>query len=183
MGHLSTPCLYADIYRYPYFDSIRLGQRVEYIDQHVRGNIIGSWTRCSFSTSYADTHDLDKLAGWYRDMVSAVSGQFPVYVLFLVSGEDHRAHNIFRQYRSTFQARNVPYQNLIIFGQHGVSTTVLGLLSELDLLLQSLPLIALFDAPPTTRLRILSLDQVGSSAKEGQEPWKTILDSLVTRPV
>ena len=130
------------------------------------------------STSYADTHDLDKLAGWYRDMVSAVSGQFPVYVLFLVSGEDHRAHNIFRQYRSRFQARNVPYQNLIIFGQHGVSTTVLGLLSELDLLLESLPLIALFDAPPTTRLRILSLDQVGSSAKQGQEPWKTILAQI-----
>ena len=130
------------------------------------------------STSYADTHDLDKLAGWYRDMVSAVSGQFPVYVLFLVSGEDHRAHNIFRQYRSRFQARNVPYQNLIIFGQHGVSTTVLGLLSELDLLLESLP--------PNSLVRRSTNDQVthpflGSSwvfSQRRSEPWKTILAQI-----
>ena len=124
------------------------------------------------SVGCADQHDLDKLGRWYQDMVVETTGRFSVYGLFLVSEQDHRAHEIFREYRSSFQVRNVPYQYLIIFGQHGVSTTVLGLLRELKLSLESLPLLAFFDIPSNNALRVLPLDTTELSASEGPEPWK-----------
>ena len=124
------------------------------------------------SVSHADQHDLDKLARWYQDMVAEPTGWLSVYSLFLVSEQDHRAHEIFREYRSSFQARNVPYQYLTIFGQHGVSTTVLGLLRELKLPLESLPLLAFFDIPSNSALRVLPLGTEELPASEGPEPWK-----------
>ena len=74
-------------------------------------------------SSHADNHDLDKLARWYRGLSSGESGQFPVYAVFLVTSSDSAAHDIFRRFRSSFEAHGAGFDHLVIFGQHGVSST------------------------------------------------------------
>jgi hypothetical protein len=70
-----------------------------------------------------------------------------VYALFLVSSEDRYAHDVFREFRSSFQDRGAGFDHLIIFGQHGLSSTVKGFLAGFDLGLNNLPLLALFKEP------------------------------------
>ena len=97
--------------------------------------------------SHADQHDQDKLSSWCRDLNSPPSDSFPVYAMFLVSPEDRFAHDIFREFRTSFQARGAGFERLMIFGQHGISTTVRGLLSGLNLLDDNLPILVLFREP------------------------------------
>jgi hypothetical protein len=124
------------------------------------------------TTSRADTHDLDKLSRWYDGLVSGDAGSFPVYAIFLVSPEDREAHDIFRRFRSSFEARAAPFHNLVIFGQHGVSSTVLSLLPDFGLDTGSLPSLALLGG--------LSSDTVYSLGLKSNT-WKDVLDDVLDR--
>ena len=96
--------------------------------------------------SHADRHDLDKLARWKSDL-DGPEGKgdagLPYCAIFLV-GPDHRAsHDIFRRYRSAFEELGGGFHNLVIFGQHGVSTTQEAFLDELGLGQDSAPVLAI----------------------------------------
>jgi len=135
--------------------------------------------------SHADHHDRDKLARWYRDLSSnppdsllPLEGQrgarryFPAYAVFLVSASDRAAHDIFRQYRASFEARSAGFEHLVIFGQHGVSSTVLALLAELGLPAGATPLLAVFASPSATTVYTLPL---AGAEEDGKGPWREAL--------
>ena len=146
-------------------------------------------------TSHADNHDLDKLARWNGDLSSWEDVSFPVYALFLVSPEDKAAHDVFRKYRDSFESRGASFGNLVIFGQHGISTTVRGILEGLGLDLGNLPLLALFSNPTGPTVHTLSLPagapESSSPPPASSEPehWRDVLKrwkmrwtgSLITR--
>ena len=147
-------------------------------------------------TSHADNHDRDKLVRWREDLTSGDEASFPVYAFFLVTPEDRPAHDIFRAYRNSFEKRGAGFQHLMIFGQHGVSTTVKALLAEFGLSLDSLPLLGLFTGPPSGTVHTIGLregdyrpgESGDSKALEG--PWMEVLglleqvaDSQVAGPV
>ena len=96
------------------------------------------------TASHAENHDRDKLGRWQKDLVSSTPGKFPVYAVFLVSHEDRAAHNVFRAFRSSFEARGAGFEHLVIFGQHGVSSVLLRLLSQFGLTDEEVPTLALF---------------------------------------
>ncbi len=96
-------------------------------------------------TTRADRHDVDKLHRWRQDLLDSPSSPFPVYAVFLVSEADTAAHDIFRRFRSSFEEREAGFGNLVIFGQHGVSTTVHLLLEQLGLASDALPMLVLWD--------------------------------------
>lgn len=95
--------------------------------------------------SHADRHDLDKLARWKAGLDAGESGRssFPVCAIFLVSGEDRASHDIFRRYRSAFEELGCGFHHLVIFGQHGVSTTQQAFLAEVGLYQSSVPVLAI----------------------------------------
>ena len=96
--------------------------------------------------SHADRHDLDKLARWKVGLDAAdESGDssFPACAIFLVTGEDRASHDIFRRYRSAFEELGGGFHHLVIFGQHGVSTTQTAFLGQLALGPQSIPALAI----------------------------------------
>ncbi|MDP7588449.1 MAG: hypothetical protein FI737_07385 [SAR202 cluster bacterium] len=80
-----------------------------------------------------NSHDLNKLTRWYEGLASASGGTFPVCALFLASGEDNRAHDIFRVYRTAFAELDAGFHDLVIFGQHGMSSTCAALIAGLGL--------------------------------------------------
>ncbi len=136
---------------------------------------------------HADSHDLDKLERWSRALASAAAPGFPVWAVFLVAPEDRVAHDVFREFRSSFSDMGADFQHLVIFGQHGVSTTVQGLTAGLRLSPGSLPLLALFPGPSGatgTMFHTLTLTKGGygkdaaSSETAGQGPWRAVLDWL-----
>lgn len=158
------------------------------------------------TTSHADNHDRDKLARWYRDLASSpgplsishgegvsrlvemgVRPQFPVYAIFLVSANDRTAHDIFRQFRSSFEARAARFEHLVIFGQHGVSSTVQGLLAEFGWFAggsgskpaPTIPVLVLAGGPSATTIHALPLP-VGSRGDQrvvstSVEHWQDVL--------
>lgn len=102
--------------------------------------------------SHADRHDLDKLKRWYDGLqqahpVEAPGGGFPVCAVFLVTGEDRAAHDVFRLYRAAFEELGGQFQHLVIFGQHGLSGTAAAMLDGVDV---DLPLPLLLLAPTST---------------------------------
>ena len=107
-------------------------------------------------SSAADQHDLDKLKRW-RQSLSDSTGDFTVYAVFLVSEADRMAHDIFRTFRKSFEARNAGFESLVIFGQHGVSEVVYALLAEFGLTAGSLPSLLLVIAPQNSRRYTLAL--------------------------
>ena len=109
------------------------------------------------ATSHADSHDLDKLARWHRDLLAGTSSDFPAFAVFLVGPDDLLAHNIFREFRSSFEGRGAGFEHLVIFGQHGVSSTVRALSAELDLDQEALPVLALFSGPSASAVHTLPL--------------------------
>ena len=133
-------------------------------------------------TSRADNHDKDKLARWQRDLTSGASGNFPAYAIFLVSGEDKYAHDVFRKFRSSFEERAAGFEYLVIFGQHGVSTAVHGLLDRFGLNLESLPLLAMLSDPSTEKLDSIPLASGAADIEEtgsgGQELWQQVLERV-----
>ena len=134
--------------------------------------------------SHADGHDLDKLVGWKSDLFKApVSqaqvGEFPVYAAFLVSGEDRDSHNVFRHYRSAFEELGAGFHHLVIFGQHGTSSTLLSFLSELELAWESVPVLALIASPNSTEALTITLPKgTCDEVFESSAPWNLALDGI-----
>ena len=93
--------------------------------------------------SRADTHDLDKLRRWQKDLAEDSPDAPAVYAVFLVSNEDTVAHDLFRAFRSAFEERGAGFAHLVIFGQHGVSETATRVRAELDLPDDGQPALAL----------------------------------------
>ena len=96
--------------------------------------------------SHADRHDLDKLARWKEGLDAAADNgeaEFPACAIFLVSPEDRASHDIFRHYRSAFEDLGGGFHHLVIFGQHGVSTTQVAFLAEVGMEQASVPLLAI----------------------------------------
>ena len=134
---------------------------------------------------YADSHDLDKLARWSQALTGGWEGDFPVCAAFLVKPEDRCAHDLFREFRSSFQNAGAEFEHLVIFGQHGVSRTTLALLDLLGLPGESLPLLVLFSGPAARGFYWTQLDggasegdSVGASKESdgyADNPWKELL--------
>ena len=142
----------------------------------------------------ADTHDLDKLDRWRKGLEEAQTGAFPAIAIFLVSEVHRLSHDIFREYRTSFETRGAEFHHLVIFGQHGISTTVTGFLRQACLDLDCLPSLALVTGPEATQAHLVplptgerpdpdsSLDaEVGPGQKqETVAPWRVTLDRLET---
>ena len=90
-----------------------------------------------------DNHDMEKLAKWHEGLVSGTGDSFPVCVVFLASSEDRMAHDIFRTYRSAFEQWGAKFHDLVIFGQHGTSTTCTALMPALGLFDLKIPSLVL----------------------------------------
>ena len=132
--------------------------------------------------SHADRHDLDKLARWKEGLDSADAGasDFPACAIFLVSPEDRASHDIFRRYRSVFEELGGGFHHLVIFGQHGVSTTQTAFLSEVGMEQASVPLLAI--APmgdETGSVACLELPKGGYDGElDDSEAWGTVLEQV-----
>ena len=134
------------------------------------------------ANSDPDSHDLDKLTRWRQGLADAGTPEFPVYAVFLVGPEDTFAHNVFREFRSSFESRNVPYEHLVIFGQHGLSKTLHGLRGRLSLSPEEIPLLALTYSPLDMTFYTLPLP-AGSAGDEAGDltdggPWLEVLGHI-----
>lgn len=134
------------------------------------------------ASSDPDSHDLDKLARWRQGLADAGMPDFPVYAVFLVGPEDTFAHDVFREFRSSFETRKAPYEHLVIFGQHGTSKTLDGLRGRLSLSPEEIPLLALTSSPLAVTFYTLPLpagsagDEAGCLSDGG--PWRDILGQI-----
>ena len=132
----------------------------------------------------ADQHDLDKLTRWHRDLSGGGPASFPVYCMFLVSPEDRASHQVFRQFRASFEARAAGFEHLVIFGQHGISATLHGLVAEFGLSRYDVPFLVLFSPQAGSIIYALPLpsgddgDILPSSEADGAETWRQALSSL-----
>lgn len=131
-----------------------------------------------------DSHDLDKLNRWLQGLNAKSSQTFPVCALFLTSGEDRRAHDIFRVYRTAFEELGAGFHDLVIFGQHGLSSTCTALITGLglsSLRTPSLALISVGENGPvfhTAGLPAGALPE-GESEEDGSEvTWRMALNAV-----
>ena len=131
-----------------------------------------------------DRHDLDKLTRWHEGLMSASGQGFPVCALFLASGEDNRAHDIFRTYRTAFEEMGAGFHDLVIFGQHGMSTTCAALIPGLGLSGLQTPALVLINSGDagfvlhTTGLPVGALAEGGSEEDNSGIPWRKVLESI-----
>ena len=135
-----------------------------------------------------DSHDLDKLTRWHEGLTSQTGEGFPVCALFLVSVEDVRAHDIFRVYRTAFEELGAGFNDLVIFGQHGVSSTSAALVPGLGLSGLQIPSLALITggalpgchttALPAGALPKGESEQEESGKEDDEPPWKKALESI-----
>ena len=132
--------------------------------------------------THADRHDLDKLTRWKTALDAAPNNNpapFPTCAIFLVSPDDRAAHNIFRQYRAAFEELGANFHHLIIFGQHGISTTATTFLAELSMEQTNIPLLAITPLPEATRVYCQPLpkgDQTGEL--NHNQSWQEILTQI-----
>ena len=136
------------------------------------------------SQSRVDTHDREKLGKWSEGLEGDQQGSFPVCAIFLVSESDQFAHDSFREFRGSFESRNSEFHHVVIFGQHGLSTTVKGFLSELDLSSNRLPflLIVAGGAGKCGFIFELSLDNDDASATRPEELLRPVSYTHLTLP-
>lgn len=130
-----------------------------------------------------DSHDLDKLTRWHDGLTLAAGKGFPICALFLTSQEDRRSHDIFRVYRTAFEELGAGFDDLVIFGQHGVSSTSAALVPGLGLAGLQIPALALITGgtPPgchTTGLPAGERPEGGSKKEDDEAPWKKALESI-----
>ena len=133
--------------------------------------------------SHADRHDLDKLARWKEGLDAAAddgASEFPACAIFLVSPEDRASHDIFRHYRSAFEKLGGGFHHLVIFGQHGVSTTQVAFLSEVGMEQASVPLLAI--APMGDETGSVVCLELPKGERNGElddsERWGTALERV-----
>ena len=131
-------------------------------------------------TSRADSHDLDKLRRWRKDLDDTSAGAPPVFAVFLVDGEDRTAHNVFRAFRTSFEESNLGFAHLVIFGQHGVSDTAVKLRQKFGVEADASPQLVLFSGEGS-RPRLVSLppgegDVPDSGAYAG---WRDALEGAM----
>jgi len=133
------------------------------------------------SLDRADQHDEDKLERWRNALLSEGPNDFPIHALFLVSDQDQVAHDIFREFRRHFEESGAGFQHLVILGQHGVSRSEIGLLSNLHLSLDSVPcLIVLSTANPMLFDKI-ALPPGSSDIQADEEyskPWLAVIAGI-----
>lgn len=106
-----------------------------------------------------------------------------MYAVFLVSEADRPAHGIFREFRDRFEAWSAGFEHLVIFGQHGLSSTAHGLLNGFGLSLEAVPALVLFSSPLDSQayaLPLVAASPGGSSggvlqASTEDEPWRHTL--------
>ncbi|MEC9445507.1 MAG: hypothetical protein VYC59_01870 [Chloroflexota bacterium] len=127
-----------------------------------------------------DSHDLGKLTKWYEGLLSDTEDSFPVCALFLTSGRDRRAHNIFRIYRSAFEELEAGFHDLVIFGQHGTSSTCNALIPGLGLSSLEIPSLILICGGKELVLHTTNLPwgelARGRSEEDGDGvPWRQAL--------
>ncbi len=129
------------------------------------------------TTSHADSHDLDKLERWCGGLCTDGAGRFPAHAIFLVSPEDKMAHAIFRDYRSSFEAHGAMFRHLVIFGQHGVSSTSRRLLAEFGLpSAGSTPTLVLY--PESSADTAYALPLPGGDGDDGNRLWVEMLSMI-----
>ncbi len=124
----------------------------------------------------ADAHDLDKLSRWCRSLSEDGHHQHPVSAIFLVSERNAAAHDTFRRFRIGFEARGAAFHHLVIFGQHGVSSTVRTLASELGLAPESFPALVLYSGPSADAFYTASLPDGDVSGDD--PPWRDLLAKI-----
>ena len=129
--------------------------------------------------THADRHDLDKLTRWKTALDAAPNNNpnpFPTCAIFLVSPDDRAAHHIFRQYRAAFEELGANFHHLIIFGQHGISTTATAFLTELGMKQTNIPLLAITPLPEATRVYCLPLPKGDPTGElNDNQSWREIL--------
>ena len=136
-----------------------------------------------------DEHDHDKLLRWRDDLRDTAidSEGFPAMALFLVKPQATGAHEIFRRYRAEFEQRDASFAHLVIFGMHGVSSTVKGLLEQIGLSEDDLPVML---APAADSSAVVAVRLPSGESLEGGDdpngdgtcdylaPWQDALDRI-----
>ncbi|MCY4556120.1 MAG: hypothetical protein OXF79_07020 [Chloroflexi bacterium] len=142
-----------------------------------------------------DQHDHEKLLRWRDDLTAAPIGPegFPAMALFLVKPQATGSHEIFRRYRTEFEKRDASFAHLVVFGMHGVSATVRGLLDQADLSESDLPVMLLAPSTDPCAVTVVRLPS-GESIEGADDPngggtcdylaaWQDVLDRIsITRP-
>ena len=137
-----------------------------------------------------DDHDHDKLLRWREDLKenAIVDGDFPAMALFLVKPRASGSHEIFRRFRTEFEQRDASFAHLVIFGMHGVSSTVRSLLDQTGLTESDLPVMML--APAAEPAAVVAVQLPSGESLEGGDdpngdgtcdylaPWQDVLDRI-----
>lgn len=128
----------------------------------------------------ADTHDLEKLKRWRKDLEATPEDAPPVFAIFLVSGEDRAAHDVFRAFRASFEERNLGFAHLVIFGQHGVSETAKRLRTRFGLEEGVRPSLVLFSGQGNgPQVVALPAGAEGGPHPDAGSGWRDALTSAV----
>ena len=137
-----------------------------------------------------DEHDHDKLLRWRDDLqsTSIVDGEFPAMALFLVKPQATGSHEIFRRFRTEFEQRDASFAHLVVFGMHGVSSTVRALLDQTGLTESDLPVMML--APAAEPASVIAVQLPSGESLEGADDpngggtcdylaaWQDVLDRI-----
>ncbi|MDA1127402.1 MAG: hypothetical protein O2913_01730, partial [Chloroflexi bacterium] len=95
----------------------------------------------------------------------------------MASGEDTRAHDIFRIYRTAFAEMGAGFHDLVIFGQHGGSSTSAALIPGLRLSDLQIPSLVLITGGALPVCHTTALP-VGEAFEEEDAPWSSALDCI-----
>lgn len=137
-----------------------------------------------------DEHDHDKLVRWRADLQATPIDPegFPAMALFLVRPQASGSHEIFRRYRTEFENRDATFGHLVVFGMHGISTTVQTLLSRVGLPETDLPVMMVAAATDPSAVTAVRLP-AGADIEGADDPngggtcdylaaWQDVLDRI-----
>ena len=130
------------------------------------------------TTSRADSHDFDKLERWCGDLCTGETGRFPAHAIFLVSANDTVAHAVFRDYRFSFEAHGAAFRHLVIFGQHGISSTARRLLAEFGLPPGATPTLVLYPESSASNAYVLPLPSGDGDDNNHDRLWSEVLSRI-----
>ena len=127
-----------------------------------------------------DSHDLDKMTRWHDGLTTQTGGGFPVCALFLASGDDSRAHDIFRVYRTAFEELDAGFHDLVIFGQHGSSSTSAALVPGLGLSGLEIPALVLITPgnQPVCHTTTLPAGALETGTEDDDAAWMKALEII-----